>query len=65
MALNRLVKVKVVPLNATVAFAGERRYSSYSFLTSALQTGERSESRPGRALTPGKEPPVFIIQEAG
>jgi hypothetical protein len=44
---------------------GERRYSSYSFLTSALDGGEWSASRPGRALPPGKEPPVPIVQEAG
>jgi hypothetical protein len=43
---------------------GERRYSSYSFLTSALDGGEWSASRPGRALPPGKEPPVPILQEA-
>jgi hypothetical protein len=39
---------------------GERRYSSYSFLTWALDGGEWSASRPGRALPPGKEPPVPI-----
>jgi hypothetical protein len=44
---------------------GERRYSSYSFLTSALDGGEWSESRPGRALPPRKGTPVPIIQEAG
>jgi hypothetical protein len=32
---------------------GERRYSSYSFTTSALDGGEWSASRPGRAFTPG------------
>jgi hypothetical protein len=32
---------------------GERRYSSYSFSTSALDGGEWSASRPGRAFTPG------------
>jgi hypothetical protein len=37
----------------------------HSFLTSALEGGERSASRPGRALPPGKEPPVPIVQEAG
>jgi hypothetical protein len=36
---------------------GERRYSSYSFLTSALDGDEWSASRPGRA--------VPIVQEAG
>jgi hypothetical protein len=39
---------------------GERRYSSYSFSTSALDGGEWSASRPGHAL-----PPVPIEQEAG
>jgi len=31
----------------------ERRYSSYSFSTSALEGGKWSASRPGRALPPG------------
>jgi hypothetical protein len=39
--------------------------SSYSFLTSALDGDEWSASRPGRALRPGKGPPVHIGQEAG
>jgi hypothetical protein len=38
----------------------ERRFYSYSFLISALDGGEWSASRPGRALPPGKEPPVPI-----
>jgi hypothetical protein len=58
-------KVKVVPLRSLEAHLGERRYSFYSFLTSALEGGEWSASRPGRALPPGKEPPVPIVQEAG
>jgi hypothetical protein len=40
----------------------ERRSSSYSFSNSALESGEWSASRPGRALPPGKGP---IVQEAG
>jgi hypothetical protein len=36
---------------------GERKYSSYSFLTSALEGGEWSASRPRSALPPEKEPP--------
>jgi hypothetical protein len=44
---------------------GERRYSSYLYLTSALYGGEWSASRPGHALPPGKETPVPIGQEAG
>jgi hypothetical protein len=44
---------------------GERRYSFYLFLTSALDGGERAASHPRRALPPGKGPPVPIVQEAG
>jgi hypothetical protein len=44
---------------------GERRYSPYSFLTSALDRGVWSASRPGRALPPRKGPPVPIRQEVG
>jgi hypothetical protein len=40
-------------------------YSSYSFLTSALDGGEWSASRPGRALAQGKGLRVPIVQEAG
>jgi hypothetical protein len=55
----------MVPLRPIEAHLGDRRYSSYSFLTSALEGGEWSASRPGRSLPPGKEPPVPIVQEAG
>jgi hypothetical protein len=55
---------KAVPLHATKALE-ERRYSSYSFLTSALDGGEWSASRPDRALAPRKGPQVPIVQEAG
>jgi hypothetical protein len=55
----------MVPLRSIEAHYGDRRYSSYSFLTSALEGGEWSASRPGRALPPDKEPPVPIVQEAG
>jgi hypothetical protein len=44
---------------------GEEKDSSYSFSTSAQDGGEWSASRPGRALAPGKGPPVPIVQEAG
>jgi hypothetical protein len=43
----------------------ESRYSSYSFSTSALDMGEWSASRSGRALRPGKGHPVPIVQRAG
>jgi hypothetical protein len=44
---------------------GGRKYSSYSLLTSALDGSEWSASYPGRALFPGKDPPLPIVQEAG
>jgi hypothetical protein len=44
---------------------GGEEYSSYSFTTSALDGGEWSASLPGRALPPGKGPPVHIVQDAG
>jgi hypothetical protein len=49
-----------------VCFSSEaRRYSSCSFTTTALDRGEWSASRPGPALTPGKETPVPTGQEDG
>jgi hypothetical protein len=56
---------KICPATRHGGAWGERRYSSYSFLTSAVDGGEWSASRPGRALPPGKGPPVPIVQEAG
>jgi hypothetical protein len=44
---------------------GEMIYSSYSFLTSALEGGEWPASCLGCALAPGKGPPLPILQEAG
>jgi hypothetical protein len=58
-------KGKAVPLRSIEAHLGDRRYSSYSFLSSTIEGGEWSASRPGRALPPGKEPPVPTVQEAG
>jgi hypothetical protein len=60
-----LIKGKAVPLHDMGGAWGERRYSSYSFTTSALDGCEWSASRPGRAFIPGKRPPVPIVQEAG
>jgi hypothetical protein len=57
-------KGKAVPQH-TYGDTGGRRYSSYSFMISILDCGEWSASRPGRALPPGKGPPVSIVQEAG
>jgi hypothetical protein len=59
-----LSKAKAVPLHAMKVLEG-RRYSSYSFTTSALERGEWLASRPGRALAPGWGPPVPTVQEAG
>jgi hypothetical protein len=40
-------------------------YNSYSFLTSALNGGEWSASRSGRALPQRNGPPVPTAQETG
>jgi hypothetical protein len=45
-ALHIKSKGKVVPLRSIEAQLGERKYSSYSFLTSALEGGEWSASHP-------------------
>jgi hypothetical protein len=58
-------KGKAVPLRSIEVHLGDRRCSSYFFLTSALEGGEWSASRLGRALPPGKEPPVPTVEEAG
>jgi hypothetical protein len=56
------VNSKAVPLHVMEAHGVRRRYSSYSYLTSALDGGEWSASRPGSALPPGKDPQVPIGQ---
>jgi hypothetical protein len=55
--LNTVQKGKSVPLHAMEELGGERRYSSYSFSTSALDGVEWSASRPGSAFTPGERTP--------
>jgi hypothetical protein len=53
---TRIVKVK--PSRFTPwRRLGREEYSSYSFTTSALDGGEWSASRPGRAFTPGERTP--------
>jgi hypothetical protein len=59
------IKSKSSPVTRHGGAWGERRYSSYSFTTSALDGDEWSASRPGRALPPEKGHPVPIVQEAG
>jgi hypothetical protein len=51
------VESKVVPLRPIEAHLDDRRYSSCSFLTSALEGGEWSASRPGPRFTPGERAP--------
>jgi hypothetical protein len=61
---NRLFQHKAVPL-LHASDKGEKRYSSYSLLTSSVIGGEWSALRPGRALPPRKGPAVLIVWEAG
>jgi hypothetical protein len=63
-ALALLFAKKSCPTIRHVGVWGERRYTYNSFSTSALDGGEWSASLPGRALAPGEEPPVPIVQEA-
>jgi hypothetical protein len=57
-------KLKLSHYTPRSLLAGEEVYLLI-ILTSALDGGGWSASRPGRALTPGKGPPVPIVQEAG
>jgi hypothetical protein len=54
--INYLLNSKAIKLSTTrhEGAWGERMYSSYSFKTSALDGGEWSASRPGRAIDLGK-----------
>jgi hypothetical protein len=65
MELNGRALIKKLSRYMPWRHMGERRYSSYSYLTSAIDEGEWSASRPGRAFPPGKGPPVPTGQEAG
>jgi hypothetical protein len=51
--------------NTPTEAQGEERYSSNSFTPSALEGGEWSASRPGRALPSRKGLPVPIGQDSG
>jgi hypothetical protein len=55
-------KGRMVPLYATDGIWEEKRYSSYCFLTSALEGGEWSASRPGCTLPPGEVPGTHLIE---
>jgi hypothetical protein len=61
--LNNRHIAKAVPLHATKVLGGRTYYSSYSFITLALDGGG-SVSCLGCALSLWKEPPVHIVQEA-
>jgi hypothetical protein len=62
--MNMIISLKAttVPPYATKALVGG--YRSY-LLTSELDGGSWSGSRPGRALPPWKGPPVPVVQETG
>jgi hypothetical protein len=59
------VKGKSSPATRHGGGWGERRYSSYSFTTTALDGVSGQHHAPAALLPPGKGPPVPIVQEAG
>jgi hypothetical protein len=61
---QRSLKAKAVPLHAMKALGGEKRYSSYSSMTSALD-GVSGQHHAPAALCPGERTPVPIVKEAG
>jgi hypothetical protein len=61
---NETTKAKVVPPYAMEVLGGEE-YSSYSFLTSALNGVSGQRHAPYRALAPGKGATVPIGYEVG
>jgi hypothetical protein len=58
-------KNKTSPTTRIWRRRGERRYSSYSLMTSALDRGKWSGRRPGRALPPGKGPRYPLYRRLG
>jgi hypothetical protein len=62
---HTLKKTKVKLSSNTPLEAQEERYSSYSFMTSALDVGEWSASCPGRDLAPGKDPWYPLYRRLG
>jgi hypothetical protein len=60
---SRLIKLKLSHYTPRRSLGG--RYSSYLFSTSALDGGEWSASRPGRALAPKKGPRYPLYRRLG
>jgi hypothetical protein len=63
--LSRYFADKSCPTTRHEDAWGKRRYSSYSFLNSALDGGEWSASRHGRALHPGKNSRYPLYRRLG
>jgi hypothetical protein len=61
----KISKRKAVPQHTYGGIQGGKMHSSYSFTTSAVDGGEWTTSRSGRALPLGKGSPAPIVQEAG
>jgi hypothetical protein len=58
-------KNKAVPLLTVQVLRCERRYSAYSFLTSALDGAEWSASCPSHVLPPGKDSRYLLDRRLG
>jgi hypothetical protein len=59
--ISHIFKKVMLSRTRHVGSKAARRYSFYSFLTSALDGGELSASRHGRALRPGKDPGIHWV----
>jgi hypothetical protein len=63
--IDRDDKSKSCPVHTMQTLGGERKYISYSFLTSTSYMGELLATRPGRALPPAKEPRYPLDRRLG
>jgi hypothetical protein len=62
---NRIVSEKQSRYTPWRLLGGRGGIAPTHLSTSALDRGEWPASRPGRALPPGKGPPIPVVHEAG
>jgi hypothetical protein len=65
MATTKKAKTKAVPLHAAKTLGGERRYSSCSFTTSALDGVNSQRHAPAALYPPEKDPRYPLYRRLG